>query len=216
MLHRTNGGRTLWGMSVRIEVIFVCIVIGLYLVYKLTTWSQEWWAKSKLNCVDTTHGLKMCVRGRDKRPNGPNTKHAANLLSIVVNKCERFVDHMKTVAPSDPRVVNLHSRFNANNIRETLPTSDLTAYSQNKGEVMAFCLNDGDDNLIDENTLMFVAIHELAHLTTDTVGHGEDFWSNMKFLLEAAVAANFYMPVDYSKSPKNYCGLEITDSPLFT
>ena len=31
---------------------------------------------------------------------------------------------------------------------------------------------------------MFVAIHELAHIMTESVGHEPEFWDNMGFLLE--------------------------------
>ena len=46
-------------------------------------------------------------------------------------------------------------------ISETLPTSEFTAYSENKGEKLAFCITTTKkgSKLIDENTLTFVAIH---------------------------------------------------------
>ena len=46
---------------------------------------------------------------------------------------------------------------------------------------------------------MFVAIHEIAHIMTLSVGHTEEFWNNFKFLLENAVELNIYTPVDYKK-----------------
>ena len=102
---------------------------------------------------------------------------------------------------------------------EILPTSDYTAYSENKGEKIAFCLNKtkrGNDNLIDEHTLMFVAIHELSHVMTKSIGHKKEFWDNFKFLLENAKEAGIHEPVDYSKKPIEYCSLTISDSPLFS
>ena len=103
-------------------------------------------------------------------------------------------------------------------IVETLPTSIHTAYSQNKGEKLAFCLDvekKGISKLIDLNTLTFVAIHELAHIATESVGHTEEFWDNFKFLLKEAININIYKPVDYKKKPQKYCGMNITDNPLF-
>ena len=54
--------------------------------------------------------------------------------------------------------------------------------SINKGEKIAFCLNTrkGGNKLIDENTLMFVALHELSHVGTVSIGHTQDFWRNFK------------------------------------
>jgi hypothetical protein len=101
---------------------------------------------------------------------------------------------------------------------ETLPTSSYTAYSENKGEKVAFCLNkkkEDNDSLIDENTLTFVAIHELAHIMTKSIGHKSEFWSNFKYLLDNAKEANIHNPVDYKKKPQEYCGMKIHDNPYY-
>ena len=34
------------------------------------------------------------------------------------------------------------------------------------------------DELIDEHTLMFVTIHEMAHICTKSIGHKTEFWEN--------------------------------------
>jgi predicted metal-dependent hydrolase len=93
----------------------------------------------------------------------------------------------------------------------------LTAYSENKGEKIAFCLNKTkhSSTLIDLNTLTFVALHELSHVMTVSVGHKQEFWQNFKFILENAKKAGLYTPVDYKKKPENYCGMTITDNPYY-
>jgi predicted metal-dependent hydrolase len=101
---------------------------------------------------------------------------------------------------------------------ETLPTSKFTAYSENKGEKIAFCLNkekQENEVLIDESTLTFVAIHELSHVMTKSIGHKSDFWENFKFLLEQAKEANIHNPVDYKAAPREYCGMKIHDNPYY-
>jgi hypothetical protein len=107
--------------------------------------------------------------------------------------------------------------FNPQRISETLPTSELTAFSENKGEKIAFCLNTTKEGnkLIDINTLTFVALHELTHVMTTSIGHKQDFWQNFKFVLENAKAANIYIPVDYKKNPQEYCGMTINDNPYY-
>jgi len=107
--------------------------------------------------------------------------------------------------------------YNPKKIVETLPTSEYTAYSENKGEKLAFCLNrkKGGKKLIDINTLTFVAIHEMAHIMTLSIGHTDEFWQNFKFLLENAIDENIYHPVDYKKNPQPYCGMDITDNPYY-
>ena len=100
---------------------------------------------------------------------------------------------------------------------ETQIDSEHTAYSENKGEKIAFCLNTTKtgDTLIDRNTLTFVSIHELAHTMSESIGHKEEFWKNFKFLLENAVRIHIYKAVDYSKNPISYCGMMINESPLY-
>ena len=63
-----------------------------------------------------------------------------------------------------------------------------------------------NDTLIDDNTLMFVALHELSyHVATKSIGHTDEFWSNFKFLLQNAKEIDIYKPVDYKKTPERYC-----------
>jgi predicted metal-dependent hydrolase len=89
---------------------------------------------------------------------------------------------------------------------------------ENKGDKIAFCLNKRNENnnkLIDINTLTFVALHELSHIMTESIGHKQDFWQNFKFLLTNAKEAGIYEPVDYKKNPKQYCGMTINDNPYY-
>ena len=62
--------------------------------------------------------------------------------------------------------------------------------------------------------MMFVAIHELAHLMSKSVGHTTEFWNNMKFLLKVGIKLNVYKKQDFNSQPKEYCGTMITDTPL--
>ena len=129
-----------------------------------------------------------------------------------------LVDNMGARFPNRENVKRLVKNFNPSTIKETLPTSEYTAYSENKGEKLAFCLNKkkgNNDNLIDANTLTFVAIHELSHIMSATLGHNDEFWNNFKFLLENAVELKIYDPVDYKKEPEGYCGMNITDNPYY-
>ena len=165
-----------------------------------------------LKCViSTIDGNKYCVRERKK------IKEAANLLATVANKCEKFVNSLYEKYPHDDRVKRLHKKFDKSKCVETLPTSELKAYSENKGAKIAFCLNKNNvgTKLIDENTLTFVALHELSHVMSVSIGHDDEFWNNFKFILEEAVAMNIYTPIDYKKNPEDYCGLQITDNPYY-
>jgi hypothetical protein len=142
----------------------------------------------------------------------------ADLLAHVTNKCKTLVEYVDKKYKGDHEGINrLVENFNPKSISETLPTSELTAYSENKGEKIAFCLTKTKQTkkLIDLNTLTFVAIHELSHLMTKSIGHKLEFWENFKFLLENAKEANVYDPVNYKQNPAEFCGMKITDNPYF-
>jgi hypothetical protein len=166
-----------------------------------------------LRCiVSTVDGKKYCVRERE------NIQKASNLLARTTEKLGYLVENVGQRYPKRENVDRLVNNFNPTTVKETLPTSEYTAYSENKGEKLAFCLNKKkkeNNNLIDSNTLMFVAIHEIAHIMTLSVGHSEEFWNNFKFLLENAVELKIYTPVDYKKEPEGYCGMDITDNPYY-
>lgn len=167
----------------------------------------------QLKCiVSTVDGNKYCVREREK------LQEAADILAKVTVKCKKLVDYVHEKYPDQDNVQRLVEGYNPKKICETLPTSTYTAYSENKGEKIAFCLNkkkEQENNLIDEHTLTFVAIHEMAHVATKSIGHKEEFWDNFKFLLENAKECNVHQPRDYKKDPVEYCGMDIHDNPYY-
>ena len=165
-----------------------------------------------LKCiVSDEDGNTYCVRET------PKLELVADLLARTTEKLKQLVAYLKDEFPNRENVKRLAEKFNPKKISETLPTSKYTAYSENKGEKLAFCTTTTKEGskLIDENTLTFVAVHELGHVMTESVGHTKEFWQNFKFLLKNAVKIGIYQPVDYKKKPKNYCGMKITDNPYY-
>tara|TARA_Y100000992_G_scaffold302453_1_gene276702 strand:- start:1192 stop:1788 length:597 start_codon:yes stop_codon:yes gene_type:complete len=167
----------------------------------------------QLKCIiSNKDNNTYCVRERGK------INEAADLLAETTVNMKKLVDHVKKKYPDRENVKRLVSKFNPSKIKETLPTSEYTAYSENKGEKLAFCLNENkknNENLIDKNTLMFVALHEMAHIASKSVGHNDEFWYNFKFFIEESESIQIYKPIDYKKENKNYCGMMITDNPYY-
>ena len=189
---------------------YVLLIFIFILIIKMYYESDTFQLKCIISGVD---GNKYCVRERK------NMKKAANLLANTTENMKVLVKHLNENHSDKKLVQLLYANFNPKKIKEILPTSEYTAYSENKGEKIAFCLNkenkENVDNLIDENTLMFVALHELSHLSTKTIGHTDEFWSNFKFILEEASKINIYKPVDYKNTNTNYCGMKINDNPYY-
>ena len=190
--------------------IFFYIIIAFILFFCLVIYSQS--DDFGLKCIIASKdGNKYCVREREK------LELAANLLASVTQKMKDMVAYMDEKHHTEPRTIRLVEGFNPTKISETLPTSELTAYSENKGEKVAFCLNTTKEGnkLIDINTLTFVALHELSHIMTESIGHKQEFWQNFKYLLQNAKEAGIYDPIDYKKNPKEYCGMKINDNPFY-
>lgn len=186
--------------------ILIILIIGI--VLKIYLESDAFNLKCIISGVD---GNTYCVRERNK------IQLVADLLARVTQKLKKLVKHMSEKYPDRENVKRLVKNFNPKKIYETLPTSKHTAYSENKGEKIAFCVTKKKNGtqLIDENTLTFVAIHEVAHVATKSIGHNKEFWNNFKFLLENAKEIGIYSPVDYKKKPQEYCGMDITDNPYY-
>jgi hypothetical protein len=185
--------------------LIICVCLMLFIMYVNSDFFN-------LKCVIATKdGKTYCVRDT------PNLKKSANLLANVSNKMNKLVKYTYSRYPNREDIKRLYENFNPDKIVETLPTSEYTAYSENKGQKLALCLRKNKEQykLIDINTLTFVAIHELSHLMTKSIGHEEEFWNNFKFLLKCAVELGIYNPVDYSNEPQSYCGMEIDDNPYY-
>jgi predicted metal-dependent hydrolase len=148
--------------------------------------------------------------------NDKDSDKVANLIALIVANNNLLITHLEKIAPDDQRTLLLKNRYNPRNITEGNNDTNLTSYSINKGEKIVLCLRSKDEErkLVDINTMMFVTIHELGHLTTDSIGHNPDFWENFKWLLEEAINIGIYKYEDYENEPIKYCGIKISSSVI--
>ena len=164
--------------------------------------------------------LTYVISTVDKKPylvrNRVDKQEAADMLATIKQNLTKIVNYLEENNMSDPKVKRLVEKFKPENISESMANNNYTSYSVNKGEKIVFCIRAKDENQTFEtiNTMMFVAIHELAHIMTLSIGHTEEFWDNMRYLLEKAIKISLYTKVDYKNQPQDYCGTKITDSPL--
>ncbi len=141
----------------------------------------------------------------------PDAKKAADKLAEINKKVLRLISSLD---PKKDGVDDLINNYNPDALSETVIGSKYTSYSVNKGEKISICIRAINDNtFIDDNTVLFVVIHELAHVMTEEIGHPPEFWENMKFLLEEAEKIGIYKPINYEKEPEQYCGMEINTTP---
>jgi len=187
-------------------LVFICFIIGISIFIYLESKTTN-----MIYVISNVNKKKYLVR------NSEDKQQASDLLATMCERINTLLDHLDVNYGSEERVKRLIKKFNPNNICESTPNNKYTSYSINKGEKIVMCLRtkDGFNTIIDINTLMFVLLHEITHVMTLSIGHTKEFWSNFKFILKVSVKLNIYNKVDYSKDPEPYCGIKVTDSPLY-
>jgi predicted metal-dependent hydrolase len=165
-----------------------------------------------VECTSTLDGRSYRVQDL------PDKQDAANRLSQVRTGLDKILhEYRQPEYFHDEPTQLLVQRLKIDHLMENDIASQYTSYSENKGERIVLCLRDKTAEpypLIDINTIMFVTLHEMAHLMTVSSGHTQEFWTNFRRLLQDAMKAGVYTQVNYSRTPVEYCGMMITDSPL--
>lgn len=106
---------------------------------------------------------------------------------------------------TDPTVVRLKKRLMAvfPELNQVKLMKGDSSYTINKYRVYICTEYDGEK--YNDNMLIYVILHELAHVITTEIGHGEMWRANFRKLLDRAIAAGLYDP----KIPRveQYCGI---------
>ena len=180
---------------------FVAVIVYVY-------WTGEHGEVAYV--VSTVDNSKYLVRKME------DSTRAADLLATVKSRLVKFCDHMKEKYPKNEDISRLIKRFNPNVITEAGKSGKYTSYSVNKGEKIVLCLRSRDEKeqLEDINTLMFVSLHELSHISCPELNHTNRFWEIFKFFLKEAIAIQIYEYVNYNANNYEYCGISISSTPL--
>lgn len=190
-----------------IAFIIVVIIISTFIYFNQDEFSR------KYSKIDDKYGNLWRVISKYK-----NKDDAVKLISNVDNKIRKLIVHLNNKYPNDEITQLVNDRYRSRRIYENDPADgDGTSYTISKGKQIKLCVRSKrePDRLIDENTLTFVAIHELSHLANSAYGHEDDFWNIFRFLLRESVNIGIYEPVDYKLYPQRYCGIIIDYQPLY-
>lgn len=145
----------------------------------------------------------------------PDKQEAADKLGSLSIKLKDLIKHCENKDTKKEEIERLSKKFDPEIITENIPGSRYVAYSVNKGDELSICIRDNKTGkFIENNIIIFVAVHELSHIMTKETGHPPIFWENMKYLLENAQEIGIYIPKDYSKEPVDYCGEKINSTPM--
>ena len=116
-------------------------------------------------------------------------------------------------------VTYLKNRYNVENLRESSPLNieKDTSYTINKGDIIAICIRSSKlfNQIHDTETLIFVVLHEITHISIESYDHPDEFWEVFKFILIEAEENGFYKSPNFSKNPQEYCGIKINYNPRY-
>lgn len=185
-------------MFVEIFIIFVMILIIIMFIQK--HYGEVEYFRSD---VDDRYYLVRKL---------PDMSEAANFLAEINSKLVKLIRHMVAKYPDNSDVVQLYKNYNPAALSEGSVDSGYTSYSINKGEKLILCIRQKDKTFVDMNVVVYVSIHELAHIMTKEIGHTSTFWSNFKFLLNEAILIGIYEKKDFKNEPEEYCGIQINNS----
>ena len=167
----------------------------------------------------------ILTEGRDNKKylvyNDTNKHESAILLGDIINNMFKLKDYLYENIDKYPEfekyIKQLYRNLNKERslIYENDPNSKLTSFSVNKGEEIAFCLKSKKTGKIhDLNLLMYVALHEMAHIACPEIGHGSLFKKIFKFLTETAIEIGIYIMDNYERKNIEYCGMMLTSNIL--
>jgi predicted metal-dependent hydrolase len=187
-------------------IVIICIIILVISMYCIR--------KSKLTMIEPFDSdMKVMVYNDSKK------RSSADLLSEIIIRMFKLRNKLikeKDKYPDFKEYIELlENNFNDSRtkIYENDPSSELTSFSVNKGEEVGFCLKskkNGDLHKI--NLMIYVAVHEMAHMACPEIGHGDLFKKIFRFLTLRAIDMKLYEKEDYSNNPVEYCGMILSSS----
>lgn len=196
------------------DSIIIIFLIALILIYKIKY-------RSKYITVEAFNNQNYLVNDL------PDAKEAADTLAKIMTTIDKLIINIISDFDNYPNERSEEDYIYINNvrtIRRKLPfvkisenpvDSNYTSYSINKGEELVFCIRDKKKYKIhDINELLYVAIHEIAHIGCPEIGHTELFRKINVYLLSKAVCYNLYKYIDYYDDNRQYCGMTLTSTIL--
>ena len=183
-------------------ILFMSIILIFILIHSSEVSYQEAF-------IDKEHYL---VRNLDDKEKAADllAEIKKRLYKLILYSCDKKDKEEESIFIKQYSEV-IKKKFNKIIFRESTENNKFTSYSINKGEEIVFCLRSKeDDSLHNINELMYVAIHEIAHVGCPEIGHTPLFLKINKILLKQAIECNVYKFKDYGVFPENYCGIVLS------
>lgn len=144
---------------------------------------------------------------------GGTSTQAADQLGKINRDIEALIRHLREKYPKDDRYIRIEQRFDPSAVSEGSAHSGYTSFTIDKHKVV-LCLRQEDDSFAPPNVVMYVALHELAHMGTKEIGHPPAYWSLFSDILRESVKLGVYRKQDYAADPQPFCGIVVDSSVI--
>jgi hypothetical protein len=206
-------------MNKTIFIILLCVGFIAYFIWcNYFSFNENIYVTSKIDNRDY-----LIRRGRNKSEYF--LQSSADTLAEINRRIYLLINELSTKYSNDNDinyfVYHLKKNYNFDKISEAAYDPRYTTYTVNKDE-MHICLRTRDinENMYDINLLMYVILHELAHMCNygkdgrPIQGHGDEFKSIFKILVTESINLNIYEYQNYRENPVEYCGMQLNSSIL--
>lgn len=202
-------------MTLYLKIFIVLILI--FLIYRFVINYQE------IEYITSNIDNKVYMIRRGYSKSKEFLLKSANTLAEINKRVEKLIAFLEKTYLGDPNknyfIKKLRENYNSYMISEAAVDPKYTTYTVDKQD-MHICLRTRDqyENIYDIDLLMYVVLHELAHLCnfdkygSPIIGHGFEFKLIFKFLVEEAIKIGVYKFTDYKRNPQEYCGIKIESS----
>ena len=194
-------------------MIYIIIILIFVIIFNCY---NNYLQNADLLIIEGKDGNNYYVRENFDKDNAAETlyKLRQNLKNLIIF-IENNSENDKEFSIYKENINLIKNKIDNVIIKETPETSSYSSYSVNKGEELYLCIRSKKTNEIhDINDLLYVAIHEIAHIGCPEIGHTNLFFKINLYLLNKAVEFNLYKKENYNTNPREYCGINLNNTLL--
>ena len=193
--------------TLMLQILMVILLVTIIYYFNKLSKTEATYVKSNLN------DKEYLVQNLEDK------KEATYMLSIIHKRIFILRDYLEKNISKYPEyqeyIKQFCNRINNLVLQENAPDGKYTSYTVNKGDEIALCLRSRKDGKLHNiNLVMYVVLHELAHVACPEIDHTELFKKIFIFFLEIAIVLKIYKKINYQINPHEYCGLTISENLL--
>lgn len=148
---------------------------------------------------------------------------SADTLAIINERIQKLLNHLQQKYDiNDPKnkfLLKLIENYHHGLLSEAANDNRFTTFTIDKQDIH-ICLRTRDKNeqLYNLDILMYVILHELAHLCNydkdgnAIIGHGKEFRYIFRILVLESMKIGVYKYINFREKPKEYCGIMINST----